>query len=140
MSIATKVGKNAFAAEVSSALPKQKALISAKLIPCNTPADGSQEVLFYHPYTVNVLLLTNTFLLSSAWVCKRPQIHVGIHGGFPLSPSQCKCSTTNHIFSLADVAIVWKSVCVILWFLLTLFYFNFLPTSPQVLIIVFCYL
>ena len=63
MSIATKVGKNAFAAEVSAAMPKQKALISAKLIPCNTPADGSQEVLFYHPYTVNVFTTNEHFSL-----------------------------------------------------------------------------
>ena len=71
LSIATKVGKSAFY------LSKQKAPISAKLIFSQTPADGSSKVLFYHPQTVNALLLSNSFPLPSARLCMRSPIHVG---------------------------------------------------------------
>ena len=97
LSIATKVGKNAFC------LPKQKALINARLVFSNTPADGSSKILFYHPQTINAFLLLNSFTLPSAWISKRSQIHVGSLEGSNSSPSKCKRFTISHIFSLADV-------------------------------------
>ena len=103
MPIAAKGSKNAFAAESSAALPKQKALISAKQIFSYTLSDGSLKALFYHLLTVNDFLLTNSFLLPSVSFYKRSQIHVGSLKGSILSPSKRKRFNTLHILSFADV-------------------------------------
>ena len=128
MSIATKVGKNAFY------LSKQKALISAKQVFSNTPSDGSAEGLFYHLPIANAVLLSMSFPLPSVCFSKRPQIHVGSFLGFVLSPSKCKRFATLHIFSIADVCDC-RGIGFVRFLGLNLFYL-LTQTLPQALIVV----
>ena len=69
----------------------------------------------YHRQSVNALLLTISFPLPPVWLCLRSQIHVGSLEGFNLSPANSKRFAIFHILSFANVAIVEKLVCAILW-------------------------
>ena len=102
LSVATKVGKNAFAAE-SRRLAKTKSCYQRKVGLLLNALRRQLGSFIYHRQRVNALLLTIFFLLPSVWLCLRSQIHVGSLEGFNLSPANSKRFAIFHILSFADV-------------------------------------
>ena len=81
LSIATKVGKNAFAAE-SRRLAKTESYYQRSVGFLLNALRRQLGSFIYHRQRVNALLLTIFFLLPSVWLCLRSPIHVGSAEGY----------------------------------------------------------
>ena len=124
LSIATKVYKNAFAAE-SRRLTKTGSFNQRKLRSPHTLSDGSLKVLFYQRQSVNIFLLSISFPLPSVSLSKRSPIHIGSLEGFVYHLRTVNAFLPSIFFPLPTCAIIWELVLrgsLVLCYLLSAFF------------------